>query len=115
MTRDAPSSVADMLSFIQGKMRVRLKAPFRPACSALSGPSPTAVLPHVGDWWRSALFAEGRLVAGALMIVGIGFIGVFTATLTSFFLEPTRVAEEQQNIDDRLARIEAKLDALAQQ
>ena len=40
---------------------------------------------------------------------------MFTATLTSFSLEPTRVVEEQQNIEDRLARIEAKLDALAQQ
>jgi voltage-gated potassium channel len=82
----------------------------------------------VGDalWWSvvttttvgygdvSPVTAEGRLIAVALMIVGIGFIGVFTATLTSFFLEP-RVADEQQNIDDRLARIEAKLDALARQ
>ena len=29
---------------------------------------------------------EGRLVATALMIVGIGVISVFTATLASFFL-----------------------------
>ena len=77
----------------------------------------------VGDalWWSvvatttvghgdvSPVTAEGRLIAVALMIVGIGFIGVFTATLTSFFLEPAHVAEEQQNIGDRLARIEAKL------
>jgi voltage-gated potassium channel len=63
----------------------------------------------------SPVTAEGHFIAVALMIVGIGFIGVFTATLTSFFLEPTRVVEEQQNIEDRLARIEAKLDALTQQ
>jgi hypothetical protein len=70
---------------------------------------------HNDDRGLRRCVARHRLIAVALMIVGIGFIGVFTATLTSFFLEPTRVADEQQNIDDRLARIEAKLDALARQ
>ena len=45
-------------------------------------------------------------------IVGIGFIGVFTATITSFFLDPTRTAEEQNSIEQRLGRIEEKLDAI---
>jgi voltage-gated potassium channel len=81
----------------------------------------------IGDalWWAvvttttvgygdvSPVTSEGRLIAVGLMIVGIGFIGVFTATITSFFLEPTRAVEEQQHsIEERLARIEEKLDAM---
>jgi voltage-gated potassium channel len=81
----------------------------------------------VGDalWWAvvttttvgygdvSPVTAEGRLIAVALMVVGIGFIGVFTATITSLFLEPSRATEDQRALDnERLARIEQKLDAL---
>jgi voltage-gated potassium channel len=35
----------------------------------------------------SPITTEGRLIAVGLMVIGIGFIGVFTATLTSFFLD----------------------------
>src|SRR5258706_10881961 len=73
----------------------------------------------VGDalWWAvvttttvgygdvSPVTGEGRLIAVALMVVGIGFIGVFTATITSFFLEPSRIIEEQTTIEARLTRI----------
>jgi voltage-gated potassium channel len=59
----------------------------------------------------SPVTIEGRLIAVALMIIGIGFIGVFTATLTSFFLEPSRRVDEE-TIEQRLARIEQKLDLL---
>ena len=52
----------------------------------------------IGDalWWAvvttttvgygdvSPVIGEGRLIAVSLMVVGIGFIGVFTATVTSF-------------------------------
>jgi uncharacterized membrane protein YbaN (DUF454 family) len=58
---------------------------------------------------------EGRLIAVGLMVVGIGFIGVFTATITSFFLEPGAVVEERESVEQRLMRIEAKLDALTRQ
>jgi voltage-gated potassium channel len=78
----------------------------------------------IGDalWWAivttttvgygdvSPVTTEGRLIAVALMIVGIGFIGVFTATLTSFFVEPQRT--DQMNVEERLRRIDEKLDAL---
>lgn len=56
---------------------------------------------------------EGRLIAVGLMLVGIGFIGVFTATITSFLLEPSPTTDSNAAIDERLARIEAKLDAIA--
>ena len=79
----------------------------------------------VGDalWWAvvttttvgygdvSPVTSEGRLIAVGLMIVGIGFIGVFTATITSFFLEPDRGGAEE-NVNERLTRIEQKLDDL---
>ena len=81
----------------------------------------------VGDalWWAivttttvgygdvSPVTGEGRLIAVALMVVGIGFIGVFTATITSFFLTPDRTSE-QNSVEERLARIERKLDELVQ-
>jgi voltage-gated potassium channel len=81
----------------------------------------------IGDafWWAivttttvgygdvSPVTAEGRLIAVALMVVGIGFIGILTATITSFFIEnpqPTQFDE----IKERLDRLEAKIDALSQ-
>ncbi len=83
----------------------------------------------VGDalWWAvvttttvgygdvSPVTGEGRLIAVALMIVGIGFIGVFTATITSFFLQPPTARTESECVEERLDRIEEKLDALMRQ
>src|SRR5439155_11954486 len=75
----------------------------------------------VGDalWWAvvttttvgygdvSPVTPEGRLIAVGLMIVGIGFIGVFTATLTSFFFH-----EDRSAVENRLDAIDEKLDTL---
>jgi voltage-gated potassium channel len=80
----------------------------------------------IGDafWWAivttttvgygdvSPVTTEGRLIAVALMVIGIGFIGVFTATITSFFLEPQHRAEDPNSVESRLARIEDRLDAI---
>ena len=77
----------------------------------------------IGDafWWAvvttttvgygdvSPITGEGRLIAVGLMIVGIGFIGVFTATITSFFFDHDRSAEANA-LEQRLERIETKLD-----
>jgi voltage-gated potassium channel len=54
---------------------------------------------------------EGRLIAVVLMLTGIGVIGIFTATIASFFL----MEEENDGLQDvkhRLATIENKLDRL---
>jgi len=66
----------------------------------------TATTVGYGD--VSPVTPEGRFIAVALMLLGIGFIGVFTATVSSFFFDHGRVGQ----VDERLARIEAKLDAL---
>jgi voltage-gated potassium channel len=79
----------------------------------------------IGDavWWAivtattvgygdvSPVTADGRVIAVVLMLVGIGMIGVFTATVASYFLESDS-RRELAVIDDRLARLEAKIDRL---
>ena len=78
----------------------------------------------IGDaiWWSvvtattvgygdvSPVTAEGRFIAVGLMLLGIAFIGVFTATISSMFFDQGRVNQ----VEERLARIEAKLDALVE-
>jgi voltage-gated potassium channel len=79
----------------------------------------------VGDgiWWAivtattvgygdiSPTTTEGRVIATMLMLLGIGVIGAFTATVASFF-----VAQEEgsdlKTIEARLDRLEAKIDRL---
>ena len=86
-----------------------------------------AQIRSLGDafWWSivtattvgygdvSPVTVEGRFIAVFLMLVGIGFIGMLTATLTSFFLqaEPTT----DRTIEERLERIEARLEELLEQ
>lgn len=72
----------------------------------------TATTVGYGD--VSPVTLEGRLIAILLMVTGIGVIGVFTATVASFFFE-----EQQEQgpgnaeLAVRLASIEEKLDRLA--
>lgn len=66
----------------------------------------TATTVGYGD--VSPVTIEGRLIAVGLMLLGIGFIGVFTAAVSSFFFNQGRV----NDVEERLASIEAKLDAL---
>lgn len=53
----------------------------------------------------------GRVVAVALMLVGIAVIGVFTGSVASFLFERDK-DDRMQNLEDRLAEIDAKLDTL---
>jgi voltage-gated potassium channel len=65
----------------------------------------TATTVGYGD--VSPVTTEGRTIAVSLMLLGIGFVGIFTATISNFFFDQGRV-----NVEERLARIEQKLDAL---
>jgi voltage-gated potassium channel len=55
--------------------------------------------------------ATGRLVAVALMLVGISLVSVITATVATWFLAQTREAAEDQEADlaARLTRLETTL------
>jgi voltage-gated potassium channel len=71
----------------------------------------TATTVGYGD--VSPVTAEGRLIAVILMLTGIGVIGVFTATVASFFFESEQQSESAA-LDAKLDRIERKLDQLLQ-
>jgi voltage-gated potassium channel len=60
----------------------------------------------------SPVTLEGRLIAVILMLTGIGVIGVFTATVASFFLEAQQT--EVHDVAARLVAVEAKLDRILQ-
>ena len=53
----------------------------------------------------------GRLVAVALMLVGISLVGVITATVAAWFIDQTRDAEKAESADlaERLRKMEATL------
>ena len=53
----------------------------------------------------------GRIVAIIVMLVGVGFLAVLTATIASFFVKEDR-SDEDNTITATLARIEADLAAL---
>lgn len=62
----------------------------------------------VGYGDRFPVSAAGRGVAVVLMLVGIGLVGVVTATVASFFIEE-RQNEALLQVDARLERIESLL------
>ena len=68
----------------------------------------TATTVGYGD--VSPVTLEGRLIAVFLMFTGIGVIGVFTATVASYFFEQEQ--KDVQTMTARLDAIEKKLDAL---
>jgi voltage-gated potassium channel len=68
----------------------------------------TATTVGYGD--VSPVTVEGRFIAVFLMLTGIGVIGIFTATVASFFFEQERT--DMADVRDRLAAIEQKLNLL---
>jgi len=91
----------------------------------------TGLNPSIGGfgdalWWAvvtattvgygdvSPVTLEGRLIAILLMVTGIGVIGVFTATVASFFFEEQHhEGPDNAELAARLHAIEQKLDRLA--
>ena len=66
--------------------------------------------------------AEGRFIAAVVMLTGIGFLAVVTASVTASLVDSSRrrfagsdvdVAQRLAEINERLARIEAALDQTA--
>jgi voltage-gated potassium channel Kch len=84
--------------------------------------------PNIGDglWWSVQTVttvgygdhvptdAVGRIVAAVIMLVGIGFLSVITATITSAFIESARKrieGVEMRTLDKKLDAIAKRLDA----
>ena len=65
-----------------------------------------------GDVYPTSV--AGRIVAIIVMIVGVGFLAVLTATIASFFVKSDR-SEETTTLTATLARIEADLAAVKAQ
>jgi voltage-gated potassium channel len=65
----------------------------------------------VGYGDKFPVTAGGRGVATVLMFVGIGLIGVLTATVASYFVEQT-ADEDRADLVERLDRMEAMLKQL---
>lgn len=72
----------------------------------------TATTVGYGD--LSPVTPAGRAIAVVLMVVGIGVIGAFTATIASWFIEQDQAGKPHHDDDlqRRLAAIEGKLDEL---
>jgi voltage-gated potassium channel Kch len=85
--------------------------------------------PNIGDglWWSVQTVttvgygdhvptnAVGRTVAAIVMLVGIGFLSVITATITSAFIESARKrleGVEMRTLDKKLDAIGARLEAI---
>jgi voltage-gated potassium channel len=91
--------------------------------------------PWVGIWWAVTTVTTvgygdyapetvgGRVIASGLMITGIGFLSLLTAAIASTFVSQDAAEEEQETgseqaellgalrrIEERLERVEAKLD-----
>jgi voltage-gated potassium channel len=70
-----------------------------------------ATVTTVGYGDRFPVTGTGRLVAFALMLVGISLLGIITASVAAWFVSRTAEAsdEETESLDARLDRVEAQL------
>jgi voltage-gated potassium channel len=56
---------------------------------------------------------EGKVVAGLVMVTGIGFLSVVTASISAIFVESARKRRaDDDGVNERLARIEQALEEL---
>ena len=60
--------------------------------------------------------AEGRIVAGVLMVGGIALLGVVTASIASWFVESVRANDrETERVEAQLTEVLAELKAVRAQ
>lgn len=81
---------------------------------------PLIASPLDGVWWAVVtsttvgygdlypVSGEGRIIAGALMIVGVAMLSVVTASVAAYFVE----RDTEEELAAQLARVESKLDVL---
>src|SRR3954453_13137812 len=55
---------------------------------------------------------EGKTLAGIVMVTGIGFLSVVTASISAAFVESARRRRGDDDVGDRLARIEGGVGGL---
>ena len=60
--------------------------------------------------------AEGRILGGLLMMLGLGFVATLTAALAAHFVDEDEdeVVLELRRLNERFARLEALLEARAE-
>jgi voltage-gated potassium channel len=89
-------------------------------------PDANITAPADGFWWalttmttvgygdRFPVTTTGRLIAAALMLVGIALLGVLTASIAAWFIREVGQRDEAnlEPVEDRLARLELKIDHL---
>ena len=63
----------------------------------------------VGYGDRYPVTTEGRLVAVALMIVGVALFGTFTAFVASWFVEEEGIAEEVSQLRDEIRQLREEI------
>lgn len=68
----------------------------------------------VGYGDRYPVTTTGRIVATALMVVGISLVGVVTATIAAWFVSLTQdaAATEATELEERLDRLQVQLDRI---
>lgn len=82
----------------------REKANIHTAADALWWAVATITTVGYGD--RYPVTSEGRVIAAVLMTVGVGFFGIFTGLVASWFMAPSNARQ------DELTQMRAQLDAV---
>jgi voltage-gated potassium channel len=84
------------------------EANIRTASDALWWSFTTITTVGYGD--KYPVSTEGRLIAGVLMVAGVGLFGTFTAAIASAFVTAEDKDSELKQIRSEIADIHAKLD-----
>jgi len=137
-TVGSPPANPRLLSLVQGtpltaRRAARIIASVTLSITIISGVlmhfTDEKTYPNIGDglWWAIQTVTTvgygdlvpasttGRLVAALVMVVGIGFLTVITAAITSAFVESARrrlQGSETDTLSAKLDQIAARLDAI---